>query len=98
MVTIHDSDRERLLRRSRLLSALSILVWIGEILLIYVQAPFGLVLSVGVVGAAIAIWDRSFIKKEVEKKLLLHLDPDVVALIAEEITIGEYRKRKESKE
>lgn len=92
-----ELERGRKLKRSKLLSLLCFLLWIAGLATMLLGAPMALSLAIGIVGAILALWDRAFLKDEVDRRYLRHPDPDISALITEEITISEYRRRKEGR-
>lgn len=96
--TAQEQERGRKLERSTLLSLLCLLLWIAGVAMMLFGAPMALSLTVGNVGAGLALWDRAFIKDEVGRRYLRHPDPDISALIKKEITISEYRRRKEARD
>jgi Flp pilus assembly protein TadB len=60
--------------RSKWLSAVFVMVWFAVVGLTYLGGPLWLVITLGVVGALIALYDRAYARSAARTALLLERD------------------------
>ena len=97
MLNLSVQARTSTIRKRVLLnSACTLAAWVLGVLLVWLRAPFWSVLLVGAVGGYFTFRDwrlvRTMARAAVDPP---HPDPDVQALIDGDMSISEYRRRKE---
>lgn len=89
---------KRLSWRFQTTNIIYVLLWVAEVILIFMKAPFWLVLSVGGLGGYFAFRDWRTIRALARTKINPpHPNPDIQDLIDGKIEISEFRRRKERK-